>query len=183
MDMRPNGEEPELLLSDHLNAETSLWLVIPQLVVSSVITMAVLLLAFWVLYDELPLFAFGFAGALVALQILLVIGLRFQRREEFHSQNVSSGRFDKLGGLWLLACGLGALLGWICGSIGDGAGSMSDLFYFASALFSIGLPVLTMLPNIRYVGGRAAYLQISILTFITMLPMLIGIYYLLKLFR
>jgi hypothetical protein len=183
MDKRPNSEVPGLLTSNDLNAGGSLWVVIPQLAVSSVLTVVILLFAFWVIFDELPLFAVGFALTLVALQILMVIGLRLQRRAEFHSQNVRPGRFDKFGGLWLFACGFGAMFGWICGSIGDGTGSIDELFYVASIIFSIVLPVLTMLPNIRYISGRVAYLQISILTFITMLPMLVGIYYLLKLFR
>jgi len=166
-----------------INTEGSLWVLIPQLVASSATAVALLLLIFWLTFNELPLFAFGFAIVFVVLQILVIIGFRFQRRPESHSQNVKSSQIDRLGGFWLLACCLGALLGWICGSLGDGADSMKDVFYAASIFFSVGLPVVTMLPNVRYIRGRAALIQIPILTFITMLPVLIGIYYLPKLFK
>lgn len=57
----------------------SLWVLLPRLALSVVVTVAFILFAFWEVF-ELSMFAYVFAGALAAFQTLMIYGLRQYKR-------------------------------------------------------------------------------------------------------
>ena len=159
-----------------------LWIMIPQLLVSIATSSAVVTIVFRLYFGEFAMFAFAFAGFLSILQILMVIGFRFQSRAEFHvATKPDLGLLDKIGGFWLVACLLGPFISWICGNLADGFPQGRTAFLVIAVAFSLVFPVITLLPNVRYVGGKASYIQVPLLVLITMLPVILGVHYLIKL--
>src|SRR6476661_6474572 len=166
----------------NMNTEAPLWLLIPKVVGSTLFSSALIIVVFALFFDEVSAFAIGFAAALAILQILVIVGFRFQNRTDLHAARVTkSGVLDKFGGFWLPACAFGAFFAWVCGNLGKGFPEFRTAFYLAAAFFSIVLSVATMLPNVRYIGGKALFVQLPIISLVTTLPILVGLYYLLKL--
>jgi hypothetical protein len=166
-----------------IETDATLWIMIPQLLFSIVFSSVLLLFAFWLEFGELAAFAYGFIVFLAAFQILMVMGFRFRNRTDYQVEGPASlGILDKVGGLWLIACAFGAFLGWMSGGVAAWVfPAYKTAFYYLAAFFSIVLPVTTMLPNLRYLSGKAMMLQIPLLTLVTILPMLVGMYYLSRL--
>jgi hypothetical protein len=161
----------------------SLWLLIPQLLASIVISSLIIIAVFRVYFGEFSVFSFGFTLFLSVMQVLMVIGYRFQNRVEYHTtKEASLGLLDKIGGFWLVACAFGAFFSWVFGQLAAAFPEISSSMYFAAAVFAIGLPVVTVLPNLRYVGGKAALIQVPLLVMITILPVLEGAFYLGKIY-
>jgi len=169
---------------DGVETDATLWIMVPQMLFSIGLSSVLLLLAFWLEFGELGGFAYGFIIFLAVFQVLMVIGFRFRNRTEYQVKGPSTlSIWDKIGGFWLIACAFGAFFGWVSGSVG--ASIVPDYkaaFYYLAAFFSIVLPVVTMLPNLRYLSGKTMMIQIPLLTVITILPMLVGLYYLSLLF-
>jgi len=167
-----------------IETDATLWIMIPQLLFSIGLSSVLLLFSFWLEFGEIGAFAFAFIAFLAVFQILMVIGFRFRDRKDYQVEGPAQfGLLDKLGGFWLVACAFGAFFAWMSGSFG--ASMFPDHkapFYYLAAFFSIVLPVATMLPNLRYLSGKAMMIQIPLLTLVTILPMLVGLYYLSLLF-
>ncbi len=159
-----------------VDTDATLWVLLPRAAVSVATAAVLTLLVFWLHDGELDAFAFGFTGFLVVLQILMIVGLRFRNRADVHVTKPAKGDLiDKIGGLWLIACAFGALFGWTCGQLAVSWPAYRILFYSASVVFSIILPVLTMLPNLRYLQARAAAIQVPILVLVTGLAAIPGL--------
>lgn len=158
-----------------INTEAPLWVLLPKAFAGIALSAVVILLRFWVEFGEIPVFAFGFAAFVVVLEILIIVGLRFQNRTERHTaKGLKNDWLDKLGGWWLAACAFGAFFGWICGNLARSFPNLAIIFLTAEIIFTIILPVVTMLPNLRYISRNAAAIQVPILVFGTSLPLLIG---------
>ena len=156
--------------------DSTLWILIPKVLGSIFITSALILLIFWLSFGELSYFSFSFTFSLAVLQILIVLGLRFQDRTDLHaSKPLKNNWLDKIGGFWLLACALGALGGWIFNQLAFGYPFFSLYFQILSFCFTIVLPIFTMLPNLRYLETKVLYIQLPLLFFVTTLPILVGI--------
>lgn len=162
-----------------VDPEAPLWVMLPQLLQSIVISVGIILIVFWFTFGELSLFAFGFAAFLAVMQVLMVVGFRLQNRSDDQVAAPDKlSKLDMIGGCWLVACAFGAFFAWICGSLAPGFPGISSALYIAAAVLSIGLPVLTALPNLRYIGGKATYIQVPLIVIVTMLPVIEGCYYL-----
>ena len=167
----------------NIDFEDSLWLLIPQVFASILISSLIIIVVFRIYFGEFAVFVFGFVLFLAVMQVLMVIGYRFQQRAEFHAKKEANfGLLDKIGGFWLIACAFGAFFGWVCGQLAVAFPEISSAMYIAAVFFTVGLPVLTVLPNLRYVGGKATLIQVPLLVFVTMLPVLEGMYYLGKVY-
>lgn len=178
--MKPDTKSPENRTEPTdfggIPVEAPLWLLLPKAFSAILISDVLVLLIFWLRFGELTLFAFGFAIFLTALQILIIVGLRFQNRTDLHvTPPAKFDRLDKIGAWWLMACAFGAFFGWICLNLAAGFPAFKLAFHGANIFFSVILPVLTMLPNLRYISLKALYIQIPLLIFITFLPMLVGV--------
>lgn len=157
------------------NVEGSLWVLIPKAAGTIALSVGVILLRFYSEFGEVSFFAVGFSVFIVALQVLMIVGLRFARRDEVHTTVAAKNDWlDKLAGLWLAACAFGAFFGWIAGVAAAALPEYQLPFYLLEIVLTIILPLLTMVPNVRYVSRNAAYVQIPILFFVTLLPMLVG---------
>ena len=156
-----------------------LWLLVPRLMISLGIASAALLIAFYLYAGELSLFAVAFVIFLDVLVTVVVIGQRFVSRKDAVSNTPSPvGKFDKLGGLWLFACTFGPFVSWMIANLGKMLESMHRWSLFAAAAVSIVGPLVTMLPNIRYVNRRSSLIQLPINIVVTALAMSAGFYYL-----
>lgn len=159
-----------------MNTEASLWILIPIAFTEILFSCVLVLLRFWLEFGELSPLAWGCAAFFAILTILIIIGLRFQNRPEVHTTVAARGDWiDKIGAWWLMACAFGALLGWVCGQMANGFPRYRQIFLVAEIIFTIVLPFVTMLPNVRYVSRNAAYIQVPLLVLITVLPVLVGI--------
>ncbi len=77
---------------------------------------------------------------------------------------------------WLIACAFGAFLGWVCGAVAEMMfPAHARALAWAEVFFTMLLPIATMLPNLRYVGGKVAHVQIPLLAIVTLLPILVGL--------
>lgn len=159
-----------------INTEASLWVLFPKAFVGIGLSAVVILLRFWIEFGEISVFAFGFTTFIVVLEILIIIGLRFQNRTERHTTKpLRNDWLDKIGAWWLVACAFGAFFGWTCGNLAISFPHWTMIFLTAEIIFTILLPVITMIPNLRYLSRNSAALQVPILVLVTSLPFLVGI--------
>ena len=163
-----------------VETDATLWVMVLQLLFSIGLSTLLILIAFWLEFGELRAFAYGFAVFLGIFQILMVFGFRFRDRAEFKVNGPARfGVLDKIAGFWLVTCAFGAFFAWISGNLGVYFfPAYRTAFYCLAAVFSIVLPVATMLPNLRYLSGKAMMVQIPLLTLVTILPVMVGLYYL-----
>lgn len=184
--MNQNSEDKKarFVIFGDMNVEAPLWLLIPKAFVSVLISAVLVLLVFRLYFDELTAFAYGFALFLSVLQILLIVGLRFVNRKDVHTtKTYQEDRFSKLGSWWIFACLFGAFFGWICGELAQSFPKFEIFFLSAKVFFTIIMPTVTMIPNIRYISRNAASIQIPLLFFVTFLPVSLGISSLLTIWR
>ncbi|MEZ5428515.1 MAG: hypothetical protein R2747_19750 [Pyrinomonadaceae bacterium] len=159
-----------------INAEASLWVLLPKVLASLFFSSVMILLRFWQMFGYLSAFAFGFVIFTSALQVLIIVGLRFQNRTDLAvDQPERFNWLDWIGAWWLMACAGGAFFGWLCGNLAVAFPAWDLTFQLAKVFLTIVLPILTMLPNTRYVSAKTAYIQIPLLIVVTTLPMLVGI--------
>ena len=161
---------------DGADVEGSLWLLVPRVAVGIAASVFLVLAGFWLQLGEIPMYAIGFCVFLIALQILLIVGLRFGNRPEVHTKVApKNGLLDKIGAWWLMACAFGAFFGWVAGTLVSFSPEYWYLFLSFKVFLTILLPVATMLPNIRYISRNAAYIQVPIMFVVTLLPILVGL--------
>jgi len=161
------------------DAKEPLWLLIPKVAYTISITYAAILLAgYFTLWGDLHdkmIYAFWVATFISVFEVLMIVGWRFGDRPDLQAgvPQAKGGLSDKVGGFWLAACFLGPILGWLCGQAATDA--PPNIFLYAKVLFAVVLPVLTMLPLLRYMSLKAAFVQVPILLGITALPLLTGL--------
>lgn len=122
-------------------------------------------------YGEVRPLIWGTTVFLIALCLLVGVGLYYAGRPEYHTQVESRGGWaDRVGAFWLLACGLGPFFGWTLTNAFTLTEGNWRWLYWGRVGLSVGLPVLTALPLLRYVGGRGAPLMLALLLGVTALP-------------
>ncbi len=132
-------------------------------------------LLFYLRFGELGPFAWGFTVFLVVLCLLFALGLYISSRPAYHTQvAMRNDWLDRLGAFWLLACAGGPLLGGLV-TLFPVTESDWRWRYVLRVALALGLPVLTGLPLLRYIRGRAALLAVPLLLGITALPALTAI--------
>ncbi len=167
-----------------INAEAPLWILVPRAAGAILLSDLLIALIFWLALGELNAFVFGFVVFLTVFQILAIVGLRFQDRYDLHAtKKLKNDWIDKIGGFWLVSCFFGPLFGWITGSFAAEFSRFEIHLLFAAVFLSCALPVLTMLPMVRYIEARIAHIQIPLLVFVTALSVLVGFGHFLRLWR
>jgi hypothetical protein len=136
---------------------------------------------FYLQFGEISAFGWGATVFLVALCLLVGVGFSASARADSQtsvargesSVPVVAPRFgwlDRVGAFWLVACGLGPFFGWALASAFTLTANNWRWLYWGRASLSVGLPVLTALPLLRYVRGRFAPLALALLLGVTALP-------------
>lgn len=162
-------------LEDGVRADGSLWILIPQAALGIGVSIAIVLVRFWAEFGYIPTFAIGFSTFLAAFQVLLIVGFRFADRTDVHTTvKPKNDKFDELGSWWLMACVFGAFFGWLAGNMVSLIPDQWRVVMTVKVFFTIVVPVVTMVPNLRYISRNSAFIQIPLLTVVTMLPVLIG---------
>ena len=156
-------------------ATGSLWVVLPKLVIGIVETTFLIVVAFWLYFGFVDSYAFLIAAIFALLQILILIGLRFQSRTDLHARTVSAGRFDRLGAFWLMAVIFGSVVGWFTADAATAYPQAASAFQILTVLLTILVPISASIPNYRYVTAANAYITLPLLAILSALPSFIGI--------
>jgi hypothetical protein len=131
---------------------------------------------FYLKFGEVSAFGWASTIFLVALCLLIGVGFYASARADAHPENQTpvvasqGGWMDRVGAFWLLACGLGPFFGWALASVFTLTAGNWRWLYCGRAGLSVGLPLLTALPLLRYVRGRSAPLALALLLGVTALP-------------
>jgi hypothetical protein len=130
-------------------------------------------LLFYLQAGEVSAFGWGFTVFLVALCLLVALGFYFADKPAYHTEvEYKNDGLDKIGGLWLMACAMGPFFGWLAANLFTLTETNWRRAYLARAFLSVGLPVVTGLPLLRYARGKAAPLVVALLLAVTALPAL-----------
>lgn len=128
-------------------------------------------LVFFLRYGEVGALGWGLTVFLIAICVLGAAGLHFQHRTDLHTPVAPKGNWlDLVGAFWLVACAFGPLVGWLCTALTAPTVDNWRWFYGARVFFAVILPLITMLPCLRYVRGKGTPLMLAILTGVTALP-------------
>ena len=158
---------------DELSRERGVW----QYLLGALECATIIPVLFYLRFGEISAFAWGFTVFFVAYMLVVVVGLYFGSRKEYHTTvPLSGGWGDKFGAWWLMACGFGPFFGWIAttGTIPITPGSWKWL-YGTRVFLTIVLPIVCALPLLRYARGKAALLALPLLVGITLLPVSSGV--------
>lgn len=127
---------------------------------------------FWLQFGEEAL---ELAYGLTAFLLLIVVAIRFSNRmpAETATPAYTPSRFDVLALVWLLAIPFGPFFGWMftedltAGNWQSAAG--------ARAVLCVVLPLIGVLPLLRFVRGRHAHAAATVLLIGTAVPVLAGL--------
>ena len=120
---------------------------------------------------EVPPLAWGFSVFLATLCLLAGVGFYYAGRPEYHTRVEARGDWlDRVGAFWLVACAFGPFFGWVLTSVFTLTEANWRWLYGGRVGLSVGLPLLTALPLLRYVSGRGAPLMLALLLGVTALP-------------
>lgn len=128
-------------------------------------------LIFYLRFGRVVPLGWGLTVFFVALCLLVSAGTYFSTRAEFHTPvGARGGWADRLGAFWLVACGLGPFFGWVLASAVTLTAANWRWLYWGRVGLSVGLPLATALPLLRYARGRGAPLMLALLLCVTALP-------------
>jgi hypothetical protein len=74
-----------------------------------------------------------------------------------------------VGAFWLVSCAFGPFFGWVLTSIAPLTATSWRWVYGLRFFLAAGLPIITALPILRYVRGKAARVALPLLLGVTML--------------
>jgi hypothetical protein len=130
---------------------------------------------FWLRFGDLR-----FGMALAGFLLLLVLGVQFlpelnrKYGAEQAALKVKPSAFDRLAVVWLLAIPFAPFLAWVIGSLATVNVRTWRWVLGAEAFRCVALPLICVLPLLRYVRGRAAPYSLLILFLGTLFPVAIG---------
>lgn len=122
----------------------------------------------------------GYALAVTAFLLLLVLGIEFIPRlnqkygGELSELKVEPKWYDKLGVVWLLAIPFAPFFGWAQQALAELGPNNYRAILGVRAFLTVVVPVVTMLPLLRYVRGRASAYALLILFTGTAFPISTG---------
>jgi hypothetical protein len=132
-------------------------------------------LIFYLRFGEVGVLGWGLTIFFSAYCLLSAVGLYFLARPEYHTPVAPRDDWlDRLGAWWLVTCALGPFFGWLLTSAFPLTGSSWRWLYLGRVILSVGLPVLTALPLLRYARGRGAPMMLALLLGVTALPVWSG---------
>jgi hypothetical protein len=141
----------------------------------AVLAAALVPLLFYLRFGTVGPLGWGLTVFLAAFCLLAAAGLYFLRRPEFHTPvALRNDWLDHVGAFWLVACAFGPLLGWVLTELPRLTVDNWRWLYAGRVALSIGLPLLTALPLLRYVRGRGAPVMLALLGGVTLLPIWSG---------
>lgn len=127
-------------------------------------------LLFFINFGEVGDLGWGMTIFFVAYCILAAVGLYFGVRPEYHTTVRLRGDWiDWVGAFWLVSCAFGPFFGWVLTSIIPITVASWRWVYGLRFFLGAGLPILTALPGLRYVRGKAARVALPVLILVTML--------------
>ena len=127
-------------------------------------------LLFYLWFGDVGWFAIGFTVFLTTLCLLFALGFFIQTKTEYHTPVPMEGSIaDRIGAFWLIACAFGPFFGWIITSFPPTEGSWRWQ-YLLRAFLSVVVPVITAVPLVPYVRGKATLIALPLLLVITALP-------------
>jgi hypothetical protein len=133
---------------------------------------------FWLGYGRVDGFALGFTAFLVmlaaAVEYLPVLSAeRMAQLEQIHSQP-APGPFDVLGVVWLLAVPFAPLFTWILRNMSDIDRGNWQSVLGISAFFCVAVPLVCVLPLLRFVRRANARWALPVLALGTAFPVITG---------
>lgn len=163
--------EPEKHATPRANeprSKSSLWL-------GLLLTVVCVPAIFWMQFGVVDGFAFAVAGFFVLLQLgIVLVPKKAAELGPDATPKIAPGRFDFLGVVWLLAIPFAPVLGWAATNVVDVDADDWRAVLGVRAFVSVILPVVCVLPLVRYVRGRAAGFAAAILVIGTAFPLLTG---------
>jgi hypothetical protein len=157
-----------------VNATASLWVLLPRLATGIITSGFLITLAFWLRFGEINSFTILLVVVSSVFQVLILIGLRFGNRTDLAARQRPWRLVDYVGAFWLIAVFFGAFAGWFTRDYAFYYPDVAIPFHVATVILTIVLPVVTSIPNYRYVTATNAYITIPLLAIVTLLPSLIG---------
>jgi hypothetical protein len=125
---------------------------------------------FYLNFGEVGDLGWGMTVFCVAYCILAAVGLYFGVRPEYHTTvQLRGGWADRVGAFWLVSCAFGPFFGWVLTSIVPLTVTSWRWVYGVRFFLAAGLPIITALPILRYVRGKAARVALPLLLGVTML--------------
>jgi hypothetical protein len=132
-------------------------------------------LIFYLRFGRVDGFGWGVTIFFVIYCFLTAVGLYFLKRPAYHTPVAARNDWrDRIGAFWLMACVFGPFFGWVLTSAVPLTTENWRWLYGGRVVLSIGLPILTALPLMRYVRGRGAGVMIALLVGVTALPIWSG---------
>jgi hypothetical protein len=130
---------------------------------------------FYLRFGEVGPLGWGVTVFFSVYCLLSAVGLYFLARPEYHTPVVPrNGWPDRLGAWWLMTCAFGPFFGWLLTSAVPLTEGNWRWLYLGRVVLSVGLPVFTALPLLRYVRGRGAPVMLALLLGVTALPVWSG---------
>jgi hypothetical protein len=174
-DPEPSPEETaDLVAKSFFGAgtdEASNKAAIRQLLLGAFACAVLIPLLFYFRFGEVGGLGWGTTIFFVFFCLLAAVGLYFRSRPEYHTPVRLRGDWlDRIGALWLVCCVFGPLFGWMLTSALPLTPTTWRILYGLRAFLAVGLPLLTALPLIRYLRGRATLVALPILVVVTLLP-------------
>lgn len=152
----------------------SLWLLLPKLAIGIVASTAFIFAMFWLQFGEINTFPVLISAIAAIFQVLLVIGLRHQGSFRKIPLRKHNRVLDTIGAFWLIAVIFGSIVAWFTADLAGNFPTYAVPLHAATLIFSIVLPVVTSIPNYRYVTLTNAHVTIPMLFIVSMLPSLVA---------
>lgn len=132
-------------------------------------------LIFYLRFGEVGALGWGLTVFFATYCLLSAVGLYFLVRPEYHTPVAPRNDWlARLGAWWLMTCAFGPFFGWLLTEALPLTQGNWRWLYLGRAALSVGLPVLTALPLLRYVRGRGAPVMLALLLGVTALPVWSG---------
>ena len=157
-----------------VSAKASLWLLLPRVAAGIALSTAFTFGIFWLRFGEVNSFTALIAACAAVFQGLLVVGLRHADRAEAAGTPNEQGFLFKLGAFWLVAVFFGPVIGWFTAEAAKGSPEYSILLHASTLILTTVLPIITSIPNYRYVRASSAYITLPLLLVVSLLPSLVG---------
>jgi hypothetical protein len=143
---------------------------IRRLLVSAVICAGLVPILYDLKFGVVDGLGWGITVFFVVYCLLAAVGLYFGPRREFHTPVRLKGDWiDRVGAFWLVACVFGPFFGYVLTAVFPITVVSWRWAYGLRFFLGAGLPVLTALPMVRYLRGKAVWVALPILLGVTML--------------
>jgi len=132
---------------------------------------------FWFRFRRVDEFALGFTAFLLLLAIAVhfLPALADRYGADQAQRTVTPGPFDFLGVIWLLCIPFAPFVIWLIGSLTVVTDDNWKLILGSKTLVCVALPLIGVLPLLKYIRGDAAPIAILILAVGTLFPVSFGL--------